>query len=84
LTNYLRVLDTTTGREVAAIPNSYGGAFAPDDGTLAVIVDGGVQLWDMPPRHLWAWIMLASTAATVVVYCFLVRWRHRSNAARGT
>ncbi|MCI0680602.1 MAG: hypothetical protein L0Y71_00745 [Gemmataceae bacterium] len=78
----IHLFDTETGRDVGLIADAQSATFAPGNRTLAVTLgDGSVQLWGLPIRRPWGWIVLAALGAAALVY-LLLAWRARRQRIR--
>jgi WD40 repeat protein len=71
----LVLLDTQTGEQLESLPGSDLVAFRPDGKTLVTFGNGGVLLWDVPPRPpLWVRLLPAGLAVALTVIWY---WRRR-------
>jgi WD40 domain-containing protein len=75
--NRVRLLYPETGRSAGNLNDVDSVAFSPDSNTLAAIKpNGAIELWDLPLRTPFSWVIGASAAAATLAYGFL-SWRGR-------
>jgi WD40 repeat protein len=77
------LIDQDTGREHGRLPQSWTrlNGWSPDGSVLAAKVDGGIALWDVPPRKPLTWL-LGGCALLALPLAGLAWWRGRPPRSR--
>ena len=73
------VYDLTTGREVTELPGASSAHFSLDGKTLVTVTEDSIELYDVPLRNPWGWIVGVALACGSGVFLAgqWMRWRRR-------